>query len=207
MSTNEQELEIKLYLNDLLGFKKHLESLGARLVQARVHEINFRFDTPTGDLGRTLQVLRLRQDTAAHLTYKGPGETQGGVYLRREIEFTVGDFKAARTLLEALGYQVSVMYEKYRTTYELDGVLVTLDEMPFGNFAEIEGPDPASIHVAAQKLGVDWEARIAESYISLFEKLRVKLNLDFRDLSFANFAGMDVSTQALGVQPADHAIL
>lgn len=199
----EQELEVKLYLNDLSGFQRHLEAVGARLAQSRVHEINLRFDTPGGDLGRTYQVLRLRQDTAARLTYKGPGEILGGVHLRREIEFTVGDFESARVLLEALGYQVSVMYEKYRTTYELDGVQVTLDEMPYGDFAEIEGPDPASIHAVAEKLGVDWEARVVESYTSLFERLREKLGLTFRDLSFANFAGMGVSPQALGVQPAD----
>jgi len=199
----EQELEIKLYLHDLPGFQRHLEAVGARLAQPRVHEINLRFDTPGGDLGRTFQVLRLRKDTAARLTYKGPGEILGGVRLRREIEFTVGDFEAARALLEALGYQVSVMYEKYRTTYELDGVQVTLDEMPYGNFAEIEGPDPASIHSAAEKLGVDWEARVVESYTFLFERLRGKLGLTFRDLSFANFAGMEVTSEALEVRSAD----
>lgn len=201
----EHELEVKLYLNDLPGFQRHLETVGARLAHARVHEINLRFDTPGGDLGHTFQVLRLRQDTVARLTYKGPGEVLGGVHLRREIEFTVGDFEAARALLEALGYQVSVIYEKYRTTYELDGVQVTLDEMPYGDFAEIEGPDPASIHAVAEKLGVDWEARVVESYTFLFERLREKLGLTFRDLSFANFAGMEVSPQSLGVQPADHA--
>jgi adenylate cyclase class 2 len=199
----EQELEIKLYLHNLAAFQGWVETLGARLVQARVHEINLRFDTPGGVLGRTFQVLRLRQDTATRLTYKGPGETLGGVRVRREIEFTVGDFEAARALLEALGYQVSVMYEKYRTTYELDGVQVTLDEMPYGNFAELEGPDPASIHAAAEKLGVDWEARVVESYTFLFERLREKLGLTFRDLSFENFAGMEVTSESLGVRPAD----
>src|SRR3990172_1232689 len=134
------ELEIKLYLNDLPAFRQRLEALGAKLVQLRVHEVNLRFDTPEGSLTRSLQVLRLRQDTAARLTYKGPGEDTGGVRARRELEFTVSDFEAARALLEALGYQVSLMYEKYRTTYDLDGVYVTLDEMPYGDFAEIEGP-------------------------------------------------------------------
>ena len=36
---------------------------------------------------------------------------------------------------KSLGYVISMIYEKYRTTYELDGVLVTLDEMPCGDFA------------------------------------------------------------------------
>jgi len=197
------ELEIKLYLNDLPAFRQRLEDLGAKLVQLRVHEVNLRFDTPEGSLTRSLQVLRLRQDTAARLTYKGPGEVAGGVHARRELEFIVSDFEAARALLEALGYRVSLMYEKYRTTYDLDRVHVTLDEMPYGDFAEIEGPDPESIQAVAKKLGVDWEARVLDSYTALFANLRQTLGLEFRDLSFENFAGLPVSPEALGVRPAD----
>jgi adenylate cyclase class 2 len=197
------ELEIKLYLNDLPAFRQRLEDLGAKLVQLRVHEVNLRFDTPEGSLTRSLQVLRLRQDTAARLTYKGPGEVAGGVHARRELEFIVSDFEATRALLEALGYQVSLMYEKYRTTYDLDRVHVTLDEMPYGDFAEIEGPDPESIQAVAKKLGVDWEARVLDSYTALFANLRQTHGLEFRDLSFENFAGLPVSPEALGVRPAD----
>ena len=199
----DQEIEIKLYLTDLPAFRQRLEDLGAALIEPRLHEINLRYDTPNGDLTRTAQVLRLRQDNAAHLTYKGKGEASGGVYVRREIEFTVGDFEAARAFLEALGYTVSLMYEKYRTTYDLDGVMVTLDEMPFGNFSELEGPDAESIHGVANKLGVNWNARIAESYTSLFANLKQTKGLSFQDLAFENFKGIAVSHQDLEVQTAD----
>jgi adenylate cyclase class 2 len=199
----DTELEIKIYLKDLPALRRRLESLGAQLAQPRVREINLRFDTPEGSLTRSLQVLRLRQDTAARMTYKGPGEVTGGVRARRELEFTVSDFAAARALLEELGYQVSLMYEKYRTTYDLERVHVTLDEMPYGDFAEIEGPDPESIQAVAQTLGVDWEARVLDSYTALFASLGKTLGLGFRDLSFENFAGIPVSAEALGVRPAD----
>jgi adenylate cyclase class 2 len=145
MLKSDQELEVKFYLPDLPALRARLETAGAQLVQPRVHEINLRFDTPSGDLTRSYRVLRLRQDTEARLTYKGPGELVDGVRSRQELEFTVSDFGTARHFLEALGYEVSVMYEKYRATYTLRGVLVTLDEMPYGYFAEIEGPDGASI--------------------------------------------------------------
>jgi adenylate cyclase class 2 len=204
MANQEQELEVKLYLLDLPAFQRRLEALGGKPVQARVHEINLRFDTPEGELARASQVLRLRQDQGARLTYKGPGKIVGGVRARREIEFSVGDFDAARSFLEALGYQVSLMYEKYRATYKLDGVLVTLDEMPYGTFAELEGPDAGSIQALALKLGVNWEARIVDSYTFLFERLRGTLGFTFQDLSFENFAGMEVTSDALGVSPADH---
>ena len=203
MGSNQQELEIKLFLLDMPAFQQKVESLGGKLIEPRLHEINLRFDTPDGGLTRAYQVLRLRQDTAARMTYKGPGETINGVHARREIEFTVSDYQSAQDLLEALGYQVSLMYEKYRTTYELDGLQVTLDEMPYGNFTEIEGPDGKQIRAAAEDLGVNWEARIVQSYTTLFEQLRQKKGFTFRDLSFENFSSKDISPADLGVIPAD----
>ena len=100
---------------------------------------NLRFDDTEGGLRNAHRVLRLRQDDKARLTYKGPGSVEGGARLREELEFTVSDFETARKLLEALGYQVMLVYEKYRTTYALGGCEVTLDEMPYGSFAEIDG--------------------------------------------------------------------
>jgi len=177
--------------------------LGACLYQTRTLETNLRFDTPDKELRRNFQVLRLRQDKVARLTYKGPAEEIGGVRSRREIEFTVSDFEAARALLEALGYRVSLIYEKYRTVYELDGVLVSLDEMPYGDFGELEGPDAESIRAVAQKLGVNWERRIPESYTDLFERLRASQGFTFRDLIFENFKSSHLTAADLNVQPAD----
>jgi adenylate cyclase class 2 len=203
MGSNQQELEVKLYLSNLPAFQRKVEALGGQLSEPRLHEINLRFDTPKGDLTRTSQVLRLRQDTAARLTYKGPGETIDGVHARREIEFTVSDYQSAKALLETLGYQISLMYEKFRTTYLLDGLQITLDEMPYGNFTEIEGSDTAAIRMASEKLNINWEARILDSYTSLFSRLRAELGFTFRDLSFENFSALDISPTDLGVSPAD----
>jgi adenylate cyclase class 2 len=200
-----QELEIKLYLRDLPALQKRLEILGARLVQPRVHEINLRFDTPSGDLRRSSQVLRLRRDTADRVTYKGPDVELDGVRARREIEYTVDDFESARALFEALGYQVSVIYEKYRATYSLDEVLVTLDQLPYGDFAEIESQDASTIRATANQLGLDWDARINESYVALFERLRKAIEFNFPDLTFENFSGMEISLAGLGLHPADRA--
>jgi len=199
----DQELEVKFFIADLEAVERRLQALGARLLQPRLHEVNLRFDTPDGELSRQFRVLRLRQDDAARLTYKGPSEYQEGVRARQEIEFAVSDFGAAQRFLEALGYRVALMYEKYRTTYELEGVHITLDKMPYGNFVEIEGPDPASIRGINEQLGLDWEKRVPESYTMLFERLREALELPFKDLSFANFAGLDISMDVVDVIPAD----
>ncbi len=199
----DQELEVKFFVHDLRAVEASLQSLGAQRVQPRTHEINLRFDTPAGDLTRAERVLRLRKDSAVRLTYKGPSQTQDGVRVRQEIEFEVDNFDAARAFFEALDYHVSMTYEKYRAIYELDGVHVTLDEMPYGNFVEIEGPDPGSIRLVNQRLGLDWEARVPESYAMLFQRLRAVLGFTFRDLSFANFERLEVPPAALNVRRAD----
>ena len=200
MSLNGQELEVKFMVSALEPFIRRLQVLEAVQVQPPVHETNLRFDTPGGDLRQAQQVLRLRRDTQSRLTFKGAGQIVQGVSRRRELEFSVSDFDSAQAFLEALGYQVVWMYEKIRQSYLLDDVTVTLDEMPFGPFMEIEGPDGARIQAAAHKLDLDWEQRILVSYAVLFERVCRYLEVQFRDLSFDNFAGQVVPPQAFGGQ-------
>jgi adenylate cyclase class 2 len=203
MEKPDQEIEVKFYITDLNRLEQRLQAIGAELIQPRTHEVNLRFDSPDGELSRTRQVLRLRQDRKTIVTYKDAGNFEDGVRSRLEIEFTVNDFDAARKLFEALGYKVLLMYEKYRAVYRSGNVLVTLDEMPYGNFAEIEGPDSQSIQQASHSLQLEWNSRILDSYTVLFDLARISLHLEFRDLSFANFKTLEVPASAMGVRPAD----
>jgi adenylate cyclase class 2 len=202
MNKEGKELEVKFYLSRRKELEAKLDTLG-QMSAPRVYEVNLRFDTPDLSLTANGNLLRLRRDTKTRITYKGGGSVEGGARLRQELEFTVSDFDTAKALFEALGYQVYTMYEKYRTTYMLGNVEVDLDEMPTGDFLEIEGPDGESIQRAAQQLGLNWDARILDSYTMLFEHVRGQLGLGFRDLSFENFKGMKISPDVLGVMIAD----
>ncbi|MBN2549590.1 MAG: class IV adenylate cyclase [Anaerolineales bacterium] len=199
----DQEIEVKFYVQNISRVEQRLIALGAELSQPRTLETNLRFDTPQGDLARSFQVLRLRQDTAARLTYKGPAHGDDGVRVRQEIEFIVSDFGAAQRLLEALGYQIGMIYEKYRAQYELPGLHIALDEMPYGNFVEIEGPDSTTIQALSAKLGLNWRASVQASYTMLFQNLQTEHKLPFRDLSFDNFQNLLVTDEMLHVVPAD----
>jgi adenylate cyclase, class 2 len=203
MSTNDRELEVKFYISRRKELEEKILSMGGQLEAPRVHEVNLRFDTPEQTLALSGKLLRLRMDTRARLTYKGPGNIEGGARLREELEFTVSDFDTAKKLLEALGYQVQMMYEKYRTTYRLADLEIVLDEMPYGDFVEIEGENGESIQKVAVKLALDWDSRILASYTVLFEVAREVLGFEFRDLSFENFEGAKISPAALGVLVAD----
>jgi adenylate cyclase class 2 len=203
MNSEDMELEVKFYLSKRKELEEKLIIQGGQLKDPRVHEINLRFDTPDQSLLNTGRLLRLRLDKRARVTYKGLGSIESGARLRQELEFTVSDFDTARAVFEALGYQVYMMYEKYRTTYKLGNLEVVLDEMPYGDFVEIEGPDGQSIQVAAQRLDLNWDARILDSYTVLFERVRAQLGIDFRDLSFENFKGLTVTPEMLGELIAD----
>jgi adenylate cyclase class 2 len=203
MSKNSQETEAKFYVTRLDRTIARLDELKAHRVQPRVLETNLRFDLPDGSLTSTGRVLRLRLDTQARLTYKGAGENKSGVLDRQEIEFIVEDDRKARQFLEALGYQKSMSYEKYRTTYELDDALIMLDELPYGTFVEIEGETVEQIRNISAKLGLNWNAAIPSSYTALFESLRRRMGLSFRDLSFENFGDLRPTSADLNVQPAD----
>jgi adenylate cyclase class 2 len=198
-----QETEAKFYVQDLNRIKSLLEKLGAQFIQERVLETNIRFDLPGAKLRAEGRVLRLRHDTDARLTYKSASIQEQGVLSREEIEFVVEDFEKARRFLEALGYQKLVYYEKYRTTYELNKTHIMLDELPYGDFIEIEGETVEAIRDVGNHLHLNWETAIGTSYSALFERARQALKLSFQDLSFANFEGIKVEANDLGVHAAD----
>lgn len=199
-----QEIEAKFYLQDLDQMRTRLQKLEARLVHDRVFEENLRFDLPDGGLRAKGSVLRLRRDDEFRLTYKGAQTNTKGVLSRTEIEFAVDDFDMAERFLEALGYQVIVAYEKFRTTFALsDTVHVMLDELPYGNFVEIEAETVESVHAAADSLGLTRSKAIGKSYHALFEHAKKELELIFRDLTFENFEGIAVHAAQLGVEAAD----
>jgi adenylate cyclase class 2 len=203
MSDSGQEIEAKFYVRDLERILKFLQNLGARLIQPRVVEMNIRFDLPGAPLRAEGRVVRLRQDTEAKLTYKSGSQNEEGVLSREEIEFVVESFEKAKRFLEALGYQKLISYEKFRTIYELDQTSIMLDELPYGNFVEVEGENNQSIRAVTDKLHLKWDTAIATSYTAIFERARKALNLSFQDISFANFADVKVESTDLGVRPAD----
>jgi adenylate cyclase class 2 len=207
MSASGQETEAKFYVRDLNRVKSRLEALGASLIQERILEQNIRFDLPGAPLRAQGRVLRLRRDTDARLTYKCASQRTDGVLSREDVEFTVESFEKAKRFLEALGYQTLVYYEKYRATYELapsQGFIhVMLDELPYGDFVEIEGETVEAIRAVASQLELQWEHAIATSYNALFDRVRRNLSLSMQDLSFAEFRSRKIEPSDLEVLAAD----
>jgi len=205
MKNGGQEIEAKFYVKNLSSIERRLQAVGGELVSPRVKEINLRFDTPDGRLSISRQALRLRMDTVARLTFKGPQAAGETVSNRQEIEFEVSDYQAARQFLEALGFILAVSYEKYRTTYALGSTEVVLDELPFGSFIEIEASSADEIFQIARRLGLDWDARCAESYLGLFLRLKAAVGLQTENLTFTELTDWQGDLTAIGLKFSDQA--
>ena len=201
---NGHETEAKFFVQNLGKIEMRLQELKAHLIQPRIHEINLRFDNANSDLRNTYRVLRLRQDDKARFTFKGPSEEmEGGILSRQEIEFVVESFETAKQFLEALGFEVVVFYEKFRTTYEINEIRIMLDELPFGEFVEIEGENVEAIHNIADLLCLNWDVMIKTGYHALFERVTAKYNLESSQLSFVALEKVKIPPEDLGIQAAD----
>lgn len=197
-----QEIEIKLYVKNLNTIAEILQRNKAMGRQPRTHEINLRFDTEKGELTTSGRVLRLRKDRSFLLTYKGPSQMNNGARMRIEIQTEVADFDATKAILEALGYHVSLIYEKYRAEFEWQDTRISLDELPYGTFVEIEGQDTHQIQRVCTDLGLDWERRIPWSYAEIFSRICMKEHIAPRELTFEVFQNRDIVLEEYGILPA-----
>ncbi len=195
---NNTETEVKLYVPHLELVQVRLERVGAQLTAPRVYERNVRYENAEKSLTPNGIVVRLRQDSRVRLTYKEGSSVQEGVVSRTEIEVEVSDFDSMQTILGKLGYQPHMVYEKYRTTYELDTAEIVLDEMPYGSFVEIEG-DKGTIEMVIKRLELGSAPRYPGSYTTLFERAKGNLGLVFDNLTFDNFKDVDVPESAFQI--------
>jgi adenylate cyclase class 2 len=165
-----QEIEVKIRVERAEAAAARIRGAGAELVRARELEDNCLYDRDGGALAAAGRRLRLRRvGDRAVLTAKARlPDAEGRFKVRREEETEVPDADAMARVLEAAGFERLWRYQKYRTTWRLDGAILTLDELPDATWLEIEG-DPDRIDAVAARLGhsrADYETR---SYRELAE--------------------------------------
>jgi len=184
-----REIEVKIRVESAAAAAELIREAGARLVRARELEDNRLYDRDGGALAAAGRRLRLRRvGGRAVLTAKARLPEEDGAYkVRREEETEVPDADAFARVLEAAGFVRMWRYQKYRTTWRLDGTVVTLDELPGSTWVEIEG-EPEGIDAVAARLGrsrADYETR------------------SYRELTEAECAGKAVPDLVFGAGPAE----
>ena len=189
------EIEVKFYLADIEGIRNKILKLGAKS-KGRLFETNIRYEDKINSLIKKKSLLRLRQDQKTTFTLKSSPPVKSKDYkIVNELEVEVSDFATMDQILKTLGFHPEQKYEKWRETFILDQTLFCLDNMPYGDFLEIEGQEKDIRHYAS-KFGLNWQKRIIFNYLAIFEIMRKDLNLDFNDLTFNNFETVDADALA-----------
>ncbi|BBD07503.1 class IV adenylate cyclase [Desulfovibrio ferrophilus] len=175
------ETELKYLGVNLDDVRHRLQALGADF-QGKRFESNIVFDDEQRSLKGRGILVRLRDDGRRILTLKRPpaGPVPEGVKAWDEHETRIDDPGVIETLLGTLGYAPAFSYEKVREEWILEGCHICLDQMPFGDFLEIEG-DPLAIPVAASALGVKSCEASTKNYHQLNREHREAVGLEPRE--------------------------
>jgi adenylate cyclase, class 2 len=116
---------------------KNLEEIGAEYLH-KDFEVNQIYGG--GILEEEKAALRIRKtDGKTLLTYKRRVGNLSNLKQHIEHETEVGDAETMENIIKALGFELGLVYEKYRQTWKFQNVEIVLDELPFGLYMEIEG--------------------------------------------------------------------
>lgn len=169
------EIEKKYRLN--FGQKQFvlnaLEEVGAEFVGADFEENSLYHG---GILIETNAVLRVRktQDKTI-LTYKKRIQNEFSIKQQIEYETEVSNAEELTNIIESLGFVKVLVYEKRRKTWCFRAVEIVLDELPFGEFMEIEGAITAIVEAEMFLDIEDFETEHA-TYPALAGKFGKKFN-------------------------------
>jgi len=184
------EIEAKIRVDSLTPVRNRLASLDARFV-GRYLETNRILDRRDGSLRLGGSGLRVRSietlegsPAPATLTFKGP--RQGGEFkTRQELECSVDQADTAEAILNAIGFETVVRYQKRRERWMWSHCHVELDEAPLiGTFVEIEGPTEQSIRIVRPQLGLDNATLESRSYVRMLVEQCTAAGLSPVDIVF-----------------------
>ncbi|MFQ5412346.1 MAG: class IV adenylate cyclase [Phycisphaerae bacterium] len=167
------ELECKIPIESHEPIRRRLRQAGAEYV-GRVQEVNGIFDDAAGSLRKAGCGLRVRavevldgKGPGATWTYKGPRQP-GAFKCREELEVSIGAAETATAILQALGYQRRVVFEKRRESWRLNSGRVELDEVPtLGCFVEVEASSDEVIGSILNQLRLSGESHLNTGYVSM----------------------------------------
>lgn len=178
MAESNKEVEIKFKVTDVEALRKKLVNLEAKNM-GRVFERTVRFDTPDKSLEKSNKFIRVRTGFKSVITFKQKLKEDRDFKVRREIEFQIADSKKMEEILVSLGFTKKLIMEKYREKWQLPKVEVVIDELPFGNFMEIEGSED-KITKTAISLGFKMPDGITDGYWELNKKFGSGENILFK---------------------------
>jgi adenylate cyclase, class 2 len=128
--------------------------------------------------------IRLRKKNGqVKLTYKH--NKHQTVDSAQEIEMDITDMDKMKQILIETGLTPYRIIEKFRHTFELDGVILDIDTWPkIPVYVELEGKSVDDLKKVAAKLGLDWEKRFDGDARFVYKKY----GFDFDNLKTVTFS-------------------
>ena len=164
------ETEIKIQIDDPDEFCRRLDALDPKILSPRHFEDNHLLDFPDGRLRARSALLRIRFARGESLlTYKGPPRSRRGSSSRAKSWKPA--WKMDRRwiqVLDRIGLRLWFRYQKYRREFEVDGVVVAVDETPIGQLRRIRGHRRNRSGALAAKMGFSPSQFIKSSYYALY---------------------------------------
>lgn len=177
------EQEVKFEVPNIKNILKKLKEIGATEI-ATDFQRTIRFETENDDLLSKGMFLRVRSGHGDVITLKRKiSEDNADFKEREEIETKVEDLAKMRKIINYLGFTKEFIFEKYRSNWKYKGAEISVDELPFGNYLEIEST-PELINEIAKDLELDNKYRKALTYWDLFEKYKKANNLTGDNIVF-----------------------
>jgi predicted adenylyl cyclase CyaB len=184
-SALEREVKFAVPSLEQVAARLHaLEGAGAHFIHA-VHEYNYVLDTARDELkarGERLRIRDIEGRPGVQVTWKGPARLRNGVRRREEREFHADSREACVAVLSSLGLRPVRSYEKVRSSWRLNDVIVCLDSLSCGTFVEIEltsevneESEAIALQRAVALLGLQDAPRVQASYARLQQEWRATL--------------------------------
>lgn len=146
------EIERKFAIEDIDIIKQNLKKLNA-IFKGSKRNIDTYFVVPQDVKSTKYLRIRIKENNSngefAYHEVISDLET-------REWETGISDVIIAKEILDKLGFEVDVIIDKYRETYEVEGCEVVLDLVKdLGSFIEIEASSEKQLQELAKKLCVE----------------------------------------------------
>jgi adenylate cyclase class 2 len=179
----QKEIETRFLDIDRDQLVQKLASLGAvDKGEEKLEEIIFHAADLSWVGKRKFVRLRKKNDRTVLMYKENIGQT---VDSAQEIELEVSDLEKCSEFLGKLGLQPMRRLEKYRHTFELDGVTLDIDSWPkIPPYVEIEGPSVESLKTVCGKLDIDWKKRFDGDAREVFRKY----GYDLDDITVITFS-------------------
>lgn len=174
------EKELKFKITDPSLIIKNLLDNGAVILN-QSKEKTIRFDTPNLDLEKKGVFIRVREGSKKTITLKEKIGDNYDFKARKETEFQIEDIDNMKYILEKIGLTYIRIFEKYRINLSYKNTVISIDELPFGLFLEIEGEDNDLITVV-NDLKLDINQKILGTYWDIFEEYK-KTNTTNTDIN------------------------